>query len=84
LADFVAEVFFALVIKTYFWLYTRLSCKDVGGPHRLKINSLATSVMSLRLSGSAVFGVDRVLAKNYHQAILDFCNKRTRSADADR
>jgi hypothetical protein len=30
--------------QNFFWLYTRLSCKICGGPHCLKINSLATSV----------------------------------------
>src|SRR5207237_7808992 len=51
-----------------------LSCKDVGGPHRLLINSRATSVMWLRLHRSAVVGRIHLRRENYHRVILDFCN----------
>src|SRR5271168_2983902 len=35
-------------------LQARLSCKDVRGPHRLTLNSQATSVTRLRLYESAI------------------------------
>ena len=43
-ADFVAKVFFALVIKIFFGCTRDFRVKMLGGPHRLTINSRATSV----------------------------------------
>jgi hypothetical protein len=54
--------------------WTRVSCKDVGDLICVKINSLATSVTSLRPHRSAVVGRIFLQQENWRRAIWDFCN----------
>src|SRR5271170_2183020 len=55
-------------------LQARLSCKDVRGPHRLTLNSQATSVTRLRLYESAIASRFVFSRKIPRPATFDFCN----------
>ena len=53
----------------------RLSCKDVRGPHRLALNSQATSAGRLRRYKSAIASPFRVFAKNRGPALSTFATQ---------
>jgi tetratricopeptide (TPR) repeat protein len=55
-------------------LQARLSCKNVRGPHRLTLNSQATSVVRLRLYESAIASRFVFSRKIRRPATFDFCN----------
>ena len=55
-------------------LQARLWCKDVREPHRLTLNSQATSVVRLRLYESAIASCFVFSRKIRRPATFDFCN----------